>query len=123
LELLNHLTPSLTIMKSKSTAALLAFFLGGFGVHRFYLGQSGKGIAYLLFFWTLIPAFIAFIDFIIFLTMSEDSFNAKYNTTATVLASIRQSSSLEDLEKLHSLKEKGAISAEEYESRKAKILV
>ncbi len=48
-------------MKSKSTAALLAFFLGGLGIHRFYLGQNGVGILYLLFCWTFIPAFIAFL--------------------------------------------------------------
>ena len=29
--------------KSKIVAALLAFFLGGFGVHSFYMGQKGKG--------------------------------------------------------------------------------
>ncbi|MGM9508565.1 TM2 domain-containing protein [Larkinella sp. GY13] len=36
-------------MKSKSTAALLAFFLGGLGIHKFYLRQTGWGVAYLLF--------------------------------------------------------------------------
>lgn len=66
-------------MKSKTTAALLAFFLGGIGAHRFYLGQVGKGFLYLIFCWTLIPGFIALIDFIIFLTMSEKNFNIKYN--------------------------------------------
>ncbi|WP_027849784.1 TM2 domain-containing protein [Marinospirillum minutulum] len=64
--------------KSKVAAALLAFFLGGFGVHKFYLGQVGLGILYLVFFWTFIPAIIAFIEFIIFLTMSDETFNQKY---------------------------------------------
>lgn len=64
--------------KSKVAAALLAFFLGGFGAHKFYLGQIGRGILYLVFFWTFIPAIIAFIEFIIFLTMSDESFNQKY---------------------------------------------
>lgn len=36
--------------RSKVAAALLAFFLGGFGVHKFYLGQVGLGILYLIFF-------------------------------------------------------------------------
>lgn len=31
--------------KSKMTAGLLGIFLGGFGVHNFYLGYTGKGIA------------------------------------------------------------------------------
>lgn len=63
-------------MKSKSTAIILALFLGGLGVHQFYLGNNIKGIIYLLFCWTLIPCFIA----IIFLIgMSNQKFNFKYN--------------------------------------------
>jgi len=34
--------------KDQLTAFLLAFFLGGLGVHRFYLGYTGIGIAQLL---------------------------------------------------------------------------
>lgn len=29
--------------KSRMTAALLAFFLGGLGAHKFYLGKVGQG--------------------------------------------------------------------------------
>ena len=64
--------------KSRVAAALFAFFLGGFGAHKFYLGQTGQGIVYLLLFWTFIPAIIAFIEFILYLTMSDDIFNQKY---------------------------------------------
>ncbi len=31
--------------KSKTTAGLLGVFLGAFGIHRFYLGYTGVGIA------------------------------------------------------------------------------
>lgn len=31
--------------KSKITAGLLGIFLGGWGIHNFYLGNTGKGIA------------------------------------------------------------------------------
>lgn len=33
------------IQKSKMTAGLLGILLGGFGVHNFYLGYTGKAIA------------------------------------------------------------------------------
>lgn len=65
--------------KSKSTAAVLAFFLGGFGAHKFYLRQTGLGVLYLIFFWTWIPSIIAFIEFIILLCTSEEEFDRKYN--------------------------------------------
>lgn len=65
--------------KSKTSAALLALFLGGVGAHKFYLGQTGKGFLYLIFFWTFIPGLIAFVEFIMLLCMSEDDFSRKYN--------------------------------------------
>lgn len=34
--------------KSKIAAALLAFFLGGLGIHRFYLGYTKSGVAMLV---------------------------------------------------------------------------
>ncbi|HJE01049.1 TM2 domain-containing protein [Staphylococcus auricularis] len=30
---------------------VLAFLLGGFGIHNFYAGKIGLGILFLLFFW------------------------------------------------------------------------
>ena len=65
-------------MKNKTTAAILAFFLGGFGAHKFYMGKIGSGLLYLIFCWTGIPAFIAFIEFIIYLTCSDKEFNERY---------------------------------------------
>lgn len=34
--------------KSKGTTAVLCFFLGAFGIHRFYVGKVGTGILWLL---------------------------------------------------------------------------
>jgi TM2 domain-containing membrane protein YozV len=41
---------------------LLALFLGGFGAHRFYMGEMGLGILYFVFCWTGIPSIVAFIE-------------------------------------------------------------
>lgn len=64
--------------KSKLAAALFALFLGGLGIHKFYLGKTGWGIVYVIFCWTFIPAIVAFIEGILLLVMSDDEFNRKY---------------------------------------------
>lgn len=48
--------------KSRLVAAVLAFFFGVFGVHRFYVGKTGTGIAMILTIGGL--GIWAFIDFI-----------------------------------------------------------
>ena len=50
------------VRKNATTAVLLALFLGGVGAHKFYLGQIGWGVVYLLFSWTLIPGIVALIE-------------------------------------------------------------
>jgi len=64
--------------KSRVAAAVLALFLGGLGAHHFYLGRVTAGIFSLLFCWTLIPSLIALVECIIYLTMSDEAFAAKY---------------------------------------------
>jgi TM2 domain-containing membrane protein YozV len=66
-------------MKSRGTAAILALFLGGLGIHKFYLGQGVQGLLYLVFCWTLIPAFIALIECVVYLLMSPTEFDRRYN--------------------------------------------
>ncbi len=41
---------------------LLALFLGGFGIHHFYLRRTGLGILYCCFFWTPFPWVLGFIE-------------------------------------------------------------
>ena len=48
--------------KSRVTAGLLGVFLGGFGIHNFYLGERTKGIAKLTL--TLVGGFIYFTSMI-----------------------------------------------------------
>lgn len=40
---------------------VLALFLGGFGVHKFYARKTGMGLLYFVFCWTGIPQIIAII--------------------------------------------------------------
>jgi TM2 domain-containing membrane protein YozV len=65
--------------KNKVVAGLLSFFLGGIGVHKFYLGKVGWGITYLLFSLTSIPMFLGMIEGLIFILMSDKSFQEKYS--------------------------------------------
>ena len=67
--------------KNKTTAGLLALFLGGIGIHKFYLGKNGQGVVYLLFCWTLIPSIIALIEAIIYFSQSNDEFQQKYGSS------------------------------------------
>jgi ribosomal protein L32 len=62
----------------RTTAGLLAILLGGLGVHKFYMGNTGMGVLYLLFCWTFIPAVIGVIEGIIYLTKSDQEFQAQY---------------------------------------------
>ena len=41
---------------------LLALFLGGFGVHHFYLRRTGLGILYCCFSWTPLPWVLGFVE-------------------------------------------------------------
>lgn len=71
-------------MKDKNTAAILAFFFGWMGAHKFYLGQTGAGLLYLLFSLTTIPLFLSFIEFIILALMDRDEFNRRFNGSHTL---------------------------------------
>ena len=61
---------------------MMAFFLGPLGVHRFYLGDMGKGIVMLILWRVLtwkIAMVIGIIDAIVFLSMDQEEFDKKYN--------------------------------------------
>ncbi len=79
--------------KKKFVAALLAFFLGVFGVHRFYLGQRFLGFLYAVTFMILMVAtaesrgapfiaaigLVAFVDAILLAVRPQAEFDRKYN--------------------------------------------
>lgn len=73
-------------MKNKFVAAILAFFLGMFGAHKFYLRDPGAGIFYIML--TVmtsalrfpIASILGFIDGLRYLMMSPEEFDKKFNS-------------------------------------------
>jgi TM2 domain-containing membrane protein YozV len=69
-------------MKKKLTAILLAWFLGVFGAHQFYLGNTKRGIIYLVgsFFCITMPVVWVFviIDLVKYIKCNEEEFDATF---------------------------------------------
>jgi TM2 domain-containing membrane protein YozV len=111
-------------MKNKVVAALFAFFLGGFGAHKFYLGEVGWGITYLVFCWTGIPWIAGFIEFLYLLSMDDQGFDRRFNerylTTSDYNYNVLQEA--QGLEKLAELKNRGLLTDEEFEAKRRQIL-
>lgn len=68
--------------RNKYVAAILAFFFGVFGIHRFYLGRNGTGVVMLVISATVIGLLVtsvwAFVDTIRYLVMSDAEFAHRY---------------------------------------------
>ncbi len=64
--------------KNRGMAILLALFLGGLGVHKFYLNRPGAGILYLLLCWTFIPLVVSILESIGYLLMSDEAFQNRF---------------------------------------------
>ncbi|TAF66508.1 MAG: NINE protein [Cytophagales bacterium] len=120
--------------KDKGTAALLAFFTGSLGIHRFYLGDYGTGIIYL--FTAGLCGIGSIIDFFNLLMISKDEFDRRYNphlflntsqmgrfiTNANINPSAKDLHVADEIEKLNQLFEKKVITFEEFENRKKRLL-
>lgn len=129
-------------MKNKTTAGILALLLGGLGAHKFYLGRIFQGLLYFIFCWTFIPALIALIEGIWYLTMSDADFNARFNPAWAVLAATPQAQNIvvnvanhanspvqaaamditDRIRSLLDLKNAGALTEEEFQSQKQRLL-
>jgi TM2 domain-containing membrane protein YozV len=64
--------------KSKGAAAFLALFLGGLGVHKFYLEQPIMGLIYLCFCWTFVPAILGALEGLNYIFMSQKTFAERH---------------------------------------------
>ena len=127
-------------MKRKHTASLLALFLGNFGIHRFYLGQAEWGLAYLALCCTGLPAVLGCIDGIRLAGMNPGEFDRLYNSgTPRRLgsdSSITQAQNITiqmptdekeasiglEISRLHTLLKEGALTEEEFQVQKKRIL-
>lgn len=63
-------------LSKRKTAIFLAFFLGWAGIHRFYIGQLGWGLIYLVLFYLFAPlsVILGWIDALRYALMSDDEF-------------------------------------------------
>ena len=69
------------VPKSKTAAALLAFFLGGIGAHNFYRGQAGRGFGHIAL------DIVAIICVIMVVTMMKNAASLSvYNTITNIEA-------------------------------------
>jgi TM2 domain-containing membrane protein YozV len=120
-------------MRNRTAALLFCFFGGGIGLHKFYLGKNVEGIIYLLFCWSFIPYLVSFFEFLGLCFMSDREFDARFNyytpntldrgSSYPVVPPSRSTkdatSTLYELKKLY---EDGIITAEEYETKRRKML-
>lgn len=75
---------------NKTVAVLLALFLGGIGVHRFYIGQTKSGLIWffsaLLLSWTFIApvlfAFFALFEAIGYMMETPEKWESRFENAA-----------------------------------------
>jgi TM2 domain-containing membrane protein YozV len=66
--------------EKKVVAGIFGILLGGFGIHKFYLGYTKEGVIQLIIGFCGIGWIIGLIEGIIYLTKSDEEFVATYIT-------------------------------------------
>lgn len=122
--------------RNRRTAILLAF--AGIivpGLHKFYLGQRGWGILYLLFFyllffWSDIPRIASLFEGIWFLAQGQTAFDMAFNGGTPLPPQIpapridpaQVGAIAEALRQLDTLRQEGLISEYEFEQKRRRLL-
>ena len=66
----------------KSSLILLTLFLGGIGVHKFYTGNWGWGVLYVLFCWTFLTIPLALGELVRYIMMDDAVLQQRYQEVA-----------------------------------------
>lgn len=120
--------------KSAGVAYLLWFFTGGFGGHRFYLGRTGSGVAQAILCILGILTAILIVGFFLLAALGiwllidlftlggmVDEHNRKLMDRLNVGTKV-QASPVDELRKFAALRDSGAITGEEYDAQKARLI-
>ncbi len=127
---------SYTLAKPKSRSVAVVLALAGVivpGLHKFYLGQPGWGIVYLLLWFTPIPRIASAVEGVWYLTQDPEAFSNKFNLAGSTQSSTQtaaqptvnpaQISAIADaLRQLDQLRQDGLISEYEFEQKRRCLL-
>ena len=120
--------------KSPKVAASLAFLgvvMPISGLHKFYLGQPGWGILYVLLSWTQITRITSAVEGVWYLLQDRHTFDHNFNTgkvgetietTATTVKPEQVSAVAVALRELDQLRQEGLISEYEFETKRRNLL-
>ncbi len=114
--------------KNRTLAAMLA--LSGVlipisGLHKFYLGQPGWGLLYLLLSWTPIPKVASAIEAVWYLAQDGEQFDRSFNFGIQQQSSVvpqNVESIAEALRQLDSLRSEGLVSVYDFEQKRRQLL-
>lgn len=122
-------------LRRRSVAVSLAWLGAVFfpGLHKFYLGQPGWGVAYLLLSWTPIPRIACAVEGVWLMTQSPEFFEAIQPAQSVATASTPSTDSAPidvaqvnalgaALRELDSLRQEGLLSEMEFEQKRRQLL-
>lgn len=108
--------------RSRPLAVALAVLGGYWGLHNWYLpGRKGRAILSLVFFWTFIPLLLSLLDAWSMVRGSQVDFDARFNPEL-MAASGQGQDAAAAIERLHALHLQGALTKEEFEREKRRVL-